>query len=88
MVVAASKARVLLVPSMNEVMWEKPSALRNASQARRDGMFVLEPTIMLSAADFIRNPEPTPVYGAPGLVWLGPKVLLQAMSFALGRRKR
>ncbi len=34
---------ILLAPSMNEVMWNQPSTVRNVKQLRQDGFQVIEP---------------------------------------------
>lgn len=43
LVVAATEAPVVLVPSMNPRMWSKPAIRRNVDQLRRDGHYVVEP---------------------------------------------
>lgn len=43
LVVAATDAPVVVVPSMNRAMWNHPSVQRNADQLRSDGLYLVEP---------------------------------------------
>lgn len=60
--IAASKAPVVLVPGMNEVMWNSPAVQRNMEQLRQDGYYIIEPTTGLEANDLSSNT----MYGCPG----------------------
>jgi len=43
LVVSATRAPTVIVPSMNEAMWRHPAVQRNLELLRGDGMFVVEP---------------------------------------------
>jgi phosphopantothenoylcysteine decarboxylase / phosphopantothenate---cysteine ligase len=43
LVVSATRAPVVLVPSMNPVMWQHPATQRNVQLLRGDGVFIVEP---------------------------------------------
>jgi phosphopantothenoylcysteine synthetase/decarboxylase len=43
LVVCATRAPVVVAPSMNPAMWHHPAIQRNVETLRRDGAFVLEP---------------------------------------------
>lgn len=60
--VAASKAPVVLVPGMNEEMWNRPAVQRNMEQLRQDGYFIIEPTVGLEVNDLSSGA----MYGCPG----------------------
>jgi phosphopantothenoylcysteine decarboxylase/phosphopantothenate--cysteine ligase len=51
LVVCATEAPVLIVPSMNPVMWRNPAVQRNVSLLRRDGRFIVEPGQGFEVAD-------------------------------------
>jgi phosphopantothenoylcysteine decarboxylase/phosphopantothenate--cysteine ligase len=63
LVVAATKAPVVLVPSMNSAMWENSAIRRNVVQLRQDGLFVVEPGLGLAAS---HREAARPVLGGPG----------------------
>src|SRR5262249_25094160 len=43
LVVAATRAPVVLAPAMNEAMWQSPAIARNVAQLRADGVYLIEP---------------------------------------------
>ena len=43
LIVAATKAPVVVAPSMNPEMWTHPAIQRNVAQLRADGVWVIEP---------------------------------------------
>jgi 3-polyprenyl-4-hydroxybenzoate decarboxylase len=43
LVVAGTRAPVVLVPSMSSTMWSHPAVRRNVARVREDGAFVIEP---------------------------------------------
>src|SRR3989442_15074440 len=43
LVVCATEAPVVVVPSMNPVMWRNPAVQRNVDLLRRGGRFIVEP---------------------------------------------
>jgi phosphopantothenoylcysteine decarboxylase / phosphopantothenate---cysteine ligase len=43
--ITATRAPVVLIPAMNDVMWSQPAIKRNVQQLRRDGFYVVEPTL-------------------------------------------
>lgn len=51
MTVAATTSPVVVVPVMNAAMWNHKAVQRNVQQMREDGMYVIEPSLIFSAAD-------------------------------------
>ena len=51
LVVCATRAPVVVVPSMSPSMWHHPAVQRNVETLRRDGVFVLEPGPAASVAE-------------------------------------
>jgi hypothetical protein len=51
LVVCATRAPVVVAPSMNPAMWRHPAVRRNVGILRGDGVFVLEPGPAAAAAD-------------------------------------
>jgi SAM-dependent methyltransferase len=60
--VAATRAPVLVVPSMNRAMLDSPAVARNLDQLRDDGRYVVEPTAGLEVASV--PSARTPMLGA------------------------
>jgi len=91
MLIAATHAPVVLAPAMNDAMWNNDAVQRNVQALRRDGMYVLEPTIIFGAADFANQGQP--MYGGHGTLWSGPYSLMRSLSHIVkhaamrGRRK-
>ncbi len=76
--ITSSQAPVLLVPVMNAAMWNNAGVQRNVDQLRKDGRYILEPSIIFGAAEFDRNAPP--MYGGHGCLWSGPQGLIAALS--------
>jgi 3-polyprenyl-4-hydroxybenzoate decarboxylase len=51
LVVSATRAPIVVVPSMNPTMWHNPATQRNIQLLRGDGVFVVEPGPAQSVAD-------------------------------------
>jgi phosphopantothenoylcysteine decarboxylase/phosphopantothenate--cysteine ligase len=47
--IMATKAPVVLIPSMNDAMWSQPAVKRNVQQLRRDGFYVVDPALAVDA---------------------------------------
>jgi phosphopantothenoylcysteine decarboxylase / phosphopantothenate---cysteine ligase len=45
LVIAATRAPVVLVPAMNQAMWESPAIARNVARLREDGLYVVQPGV-------------------------------------------
>lgn len=76
--ITASRAPVLICPAMNEAMWSNPGVQRNAERLRGDGRYIMEPTVLIAAADFKAG---APLgYGGHGTLWAGPGALMQTLS--------
>ena len=89
LLVAATQAPVILAPAMNEAMWNSPGVQRNAQRLRDDGMYIIEPTLILGAADLADRGRA--MYGGPGTLWLGPGALMDVVASVLqchARRQR
>jgi len=63
LVVLATEAPVVVVPSMNSVMWRKPAVRRAVAQLRDDGLLVIEPAPGYEVG--ARHADPAP--GAAGI---------------------
>ena len=61
-VALATRAPVLVVPSMNPAMYDEPAVQRNLAQLAADGLHVVHPARGVEVAD--RPDERTPVFGA------------------------
>lgn len=83
--ITSSAAPVLLAPVMNTAMWNNAGVQRNVARIRADGHFVLEPSLIIGAADFERDAPP--MYGGHGCLWPGPAGLMAAMD-AVKRQQR
>lgn len=75
---AATKAPILIVPSMNTVMWDQPSVQRNVRQLREDGMYVMDMAMFIASVDM--HVKGKPGYGAPGFWWHGSGGLMDAIA--------
>jgi len=82
--VAATQAPVVLAPVMNDAMWNSQAIQRNVQRLRKDGMYIVEPTIIFGAADLAKQGQP--MYGGHGTLWSGPCSLMQALKQILRSR--
>ena len=60
----ATTAPKVIVPAMNEHMWENPATLRNCTQLQKDGVIMIEPSEGFLAEGYLgkgRLPEPEEV---------------------------
>jgi hypothetical protein len=64
--VCATRAPVIVAPSMNPVMWRHPATRRNVQLLRDDGMFVVEPGSGSSVADGALHPVGAVGFGPDG----------------------
>lgn len=64
LVVAATRAPVVVAPSMNPAMWENPAIVANVDRLRSRGVWILEPTSGIEAS---RAGEATYEHGAAAL---------------------
>ena len=48
--ISATRAPVVLIPAMNNAMWSQPAIKRNVQQLRRDGFYVVEPSLGVEIA--------------------------------------
>jgi len=80
--VVATRAPVLLVPAMNDAMWENSAVQRNLSLLRKDGRFVVEPSLIFGASDFASQRRKA-MYGGPGILWTGPLGMMRAIRAVL-----
>jgi phosphopantothenoylcysteine decarboxylase/phosphopantothenate--cysteine ligase len=55
LIVSATRAPVVVVPSMNPAMWRHPATQRNIQLLRDDGVFVVEPGPASSVADEVTH---------------------------------
>lgn len=79
--ITSTSAPLLLAPVMNATMWNNAGVQRNVAQLRADGHFVLEPSLIIGAADFA--PNALPMYGGHGCLWSGPAGLMAALEAVL-----
>ena len=60
----ATTVSKVIVPAMNEHMWENPATVRNCAQLQKDGVFIVEPSVGFLAEGYSgkgRLPEPEEV---------------------------
>lgn len=84
--VAASKAPVVVVPAMNDTMWSNAGVQRNAQRLRDDGMYVVDPSLIFSAAALAE--QGASMYGGPGTLWRGPIAVMQALSAVMAHHEK
>ncbi len=78
MMVAASAAPVVVAPAMNEAMWAHGPVQRNLCQLRDDGVYVIEPTLIIGAADVAT--QGGAMFGGHGSLWAGPAGLMAMLA--------
>jgi hypothetical protein len=86
MTIAATSAPVIVAPVMNCDMWNDRAVQRNVQQLRDDGRYIIEPTLIFSAADLATQGEA--MYGGHGSLWAGPGSLMRAVSAILRTRNK
>jgi hypothetical protein len=86
MIAAATKAPVVLVPAMNSVMWSNPAVRRNAQRLREDGLYVVDPTLIVAAAALAEGEAS--MVGGPGTLWRGPLGLMQTLDAVMAHHKK
>jgi hypothetical protein len=85
MVVAATQAPVIAVPAMNGVMWSNAAVRRNARRLRDDGVYVVDPTLIVAAAALAEGAAA--MVGGPGTLWRGPLGLMQTLDAVMAHHK-
>jgi len=78
MLVAVTRAPVIVVPAMNDAMWNHVGVQRNLDQLRQDGVWVMEPTLIFGAADVASQGDP--MFGGHAPLWSGPGPLKHALA--------
>ena len=63
LIVAATHAPVVVVPSMNQAMWDHAPVQRNVARLRDDGVYVVEPSLGHESAE---GQSAQLMYGAAG----------------------
>lgn len=86
MTVVASVAPVVVAPVMNTAMWNNAAVQRNVQQMRDDAMYVIEPTLIFSAAELVEQGDP--MYGGPGTFWRGALGVMQTLSAIMEHRRK
>jgi hypothetical protein len=86
MIVAATKAPVIVVPAMNSLMWSNPAVRRNAQRLRGDGLYVVDPTLIFAAATLAEGEAS--MVGGPGMLWQGPLALMQTLDTVIAHHAR
>ncbi len=79
--VTATTAPIVVVPAMNETMWNNPAVQRNVQRLREDGRYVIEPTVIFGAADLAAHGAA--MYGGHGTMWAGPGTLMRSLEAVL-----
>jgi Phosphopantothenoylcysteine synthetase/decarboxylase len=82
LIVAATRAPVVVAPTLNTLMWDHPGVRRNVDVLRADGVYVMEPTVFLFEAAEL-NARPQPGVGMAGTFWGGPASLMKVLSEVL-----
>ena len=83
--VAATTAPVVMVPAMNAVMWSSPAVRRNVEKLRKDGIYVVEPSLIFKATNV---QEGDVMYGGPGTFWRGALGVSQTLSAAIAHKRK
>jgi hypothetical protein len=83
--VAATTAPVIIAPAMNTAMWNHPAVQRNVQRLREDGMYVIEPTLIFSAAELVHHG--TSIYGGLGTFWRGALGVMQTLVAAMNHHR-
>ena len=83
--VAATEAPVILAPVMNSRMWNHAAVQRNLQRLREDGVYLIEPALIFSAAELIH--QGTPMYGGPGTFWRGALGVMQTLVAAMNHHR-
>jgi len=83
--VAATTAPVIIAPVMNTAMWNHAAVQRNVQRLRADGMYVIEPALIVSAADLAHHG--TPMYGGLGTFWRGALGVMQTLIAAMNHHR-
>jgi flavoprotein len=84
--VAAATAPVIIAPAMNTAMWNHPAVQRNVARLREDGMYVIEPTLIFSAAELVHHG--TPMYGGLGTFWRGAVGVMHTLIAVMNHQRR
>jgi hypothetical protein len=83
--IAATTAPVIIAPVMNTAMWNHAAVQRNIQRLREDGMYVIEPTLIFSAAELVH--QGTPMYGGLGTFWRGALGVMQTLVAAMNHHR-
>jgi len=86
MTVTATTAPIVIAPVMNGVMWNHTALQRHVQRLREDGMYVIEPTLIVKAATLVEQGDP--MYGGPGTFWRGPLGVMQALSAVMAHKQK
>ncbi len=81
LMVSVTRAPVIVVPAMNEAMWNHVGVQRNLNQLRQDGVWVMEPTLIFGAADVAS--QGAAMFGGHAPLWSGPGPLKHALAAVL-----
>ena len=84
--IAATSAPVMMAPVMNTAMLNHRAIARNIAQTRKDGFYVMEPTLFFEASELVH--QGAPMYGAPGSFWQGARGLMNAISAVIDYNER
>jgi hypothetical protein len=84
LVVAATRAPVVMLPVMNVLMWTSPGVARNVELLRQDGHYIVEPGLVAA----ISRRELDLMFGGPGVRWDRPDELISLLSSILDLHRR
>ena len=83
--VAATTAPVIIAPVMNTTMWNHAAVQRNLQRLREDGMYVIEPSLIVSAAELARGGPA--MYGGLGTFWRGAPGVMHTLAAAMNHHR-
>jgi len=86
MTIAATAAPIIIAPCMNTAMWNHAAVQRNVQRLRDDGMYVIEPALIFSAAELVH--QGSPMYGGLGTFWRGALGVMQTLVAAMNHHRR
>lgn len=85
MTVAAATAPTIIAPCMNTAMWNHAAVQRNVQRLRDDGMYIIEPSLIFSATELVR--QGSPMYGGLGTFWRGALGVMHALKAAMNHHR-
>jgi hypothetical protein len=81
MTAAATTAPLIVSPAMNTTVWIHAAVQRNVRYLRDDGIYIVEPALIFSAAELVHQGKP--MYVGLGTFWRGAPGVMQMLAAAM-----